>query len=178
MKNIDEIMNYICTEETINYKCYDTLKKILLENDAFRLKVIKGISEKKIKGFDKELWQKLENQNLRSPNVKSFVDVFRDGYNQGYCTVCSKQVSYSLDTCYLCGGVLPILKGTSNCPDGSHTWIEYQGQIIDTTLMLVIDREYKELLGYIEENRYNPNHDPIYSSTKEFTNDGTIKKRR
>ena len=49
-------MNYLCAEGTINYKCYDTLKKLLLENDEFRLKIIKGISEKKIKGFDKELW--------------------------------------------------------------------------------------------------------------------------
>ena len=80
--------------------------------------------------FTIELWLKLKNQNLRSPGVNSFIDVFAEGYNQGYCTVCAKQVSYSLDTCYLCGGVLPLIKGTINCPDGTHTWIEYQNKII------------------------------------------------
>ncbi len=177
MEKIDEIMNYICTEETKNYRCYDTLKKLLLENENFKLKFIKGITENKIKGFNKELWLKLENQNLRSPGVNSFIDVFKEGYNQGYCTVCAKQVSYSLDTCYICGGVLPLIKGTINCPDGTHTWIEYQNKIIDTTLMLIIDNSYKDELGYIEENRYNPNYDSIYSATKEFTNDSSIKKR-
>ena len=86
-------------------------------------------------------------------------------------------MSYSLDTCEICGGILPILKGTTNCPEGNHTWIEYQNAIIDTTLMLVIDKEYSKQLGYIEENRYNPNNDRIYSATKEFTNDTTIKRR-
>ena len=109
--------------------------------------------------------------------VNIFVDVFIDGNNQGYCTVCAKQVSYSLDTCYICGGILPILKGTSNCPDGSHTWIEYQDKIIDTTLMLIIDNSLKNDLGYIEENRYNPNNDPVYSAAKEFTNDASLRKR-
>ena len=176
-QNIDNIINYIGGEETKDYHCYDTLKKLLLENEDFRATIIKGIQEHKISGFDQELWTKLKNQNLRSPSVNSFVDVFAEGYNQGYCTVCAKQVSYSLDTCYLCGGVLPLIKGTINCPDGNHTWIEYQDKIIDTTLMLIIDSSYKNELGYIEENRYNPNYDQIYSATKEFTNDTTIKKR-
>lgn len=176
-QNIDNIINYIGGEETKDYHCYDTLKKLLLENENFRATIIKGIQEHKIIGFGQELWAKLKNQNLRSPNVNSFIDVFAEGYNQGYCTVCAKQVSYSLDTCYLCGGVLPLIKGTINCPDGNHTWIEYQDKIIDTTLMLIIDSSYKNELGYIEENRYNPNYDQIYSATKEFTNDTTLKKR-
>ena len=173
----EEIIKYISQPGTTNYKCYDTLKMLLNKNKEFKDLIIKGIKEGKITGFSDELWKKLNNQNLRSPGVKSFVDVFADGYNQGYCTVCAKQVSYSLDTCYLCGGLLPILKGTINCLEGNHTWIEYKNKIIDTTLMLVIDKGLKNQFGYIEENRYNPNNDPIYSATKEFTNDITIKKR-
>ncbi len=173
---IDKIIKYIANE-TDNYKCYDTLKTLLSKNEDFKKCIISGIKEGKISGFSNELWDKLNKQNLRSPGVKSFVDVFVDGYNQGYCTVCAKQVSYSLDICYLCGGILPILKGTINCQDGNHTWIEYKDKIIDTTLMLVIDKNFKNQLGYIEENRYNPNNDPIYSATKEFTNDTSIKKK-
>ena len=177
MEIIDKIIEQISLDGTSSYKCYDTIKKLLKENERFLSIIIKGIQEGKIQGFSAELWDKLAKQNLRSRGVKSFVDVFVDGYNQGYCTVCSKQVSYSLDTCYLCGGVLPILKGTINCPEGAHTWIEYKDKIIDTTLMLVIDKTLKTELGYIEENRYNPNNDPIYSATKEFTNDSSIKRR-
>ena len=177
MSNNDMILNYLCADGTQDFKCYDTLKKILSENNDFKKMIIDGISENKIHGFDHELWQKLDKQNLRSPLVKSFVDVFVEGNNQGYCTVCAKQVSYSLDTCYLCGGILPILKGTINCPDGSHTWIEYDDKIIDTTLMLIIDKSLMNKFGYIEENRYNPNYDKIYNSTKEFTNDTSLRRR-
>ena len=162
---------------TEDYKCYDTLRNILDNNEKFRSVIIEGLSTGKICGFNQELWDKLDSQNLRSPGVNSFVDVFRDGYNQGYCTVCAKQVSYSLDTCYLCGGLLPILKGTINCKDGEHTWIEYNGKIIDTTLMLIIDCDLKDDIGYIEENRYDPNKDSVYCATKEFTNDSSLKRR-
>lgn len=41
--------------------------------------------------------------------------------------------------------------------------------------MLIIDKDYAEKIGYIEENRYNPNNDYIYLATKEFTNDPDIK---
>ena len=115
-------------------------------------------------------------QNIRG--INSFEDVFIDGANLGYCTVAAKQLSYSLNTCYICGGVLPILAGTNNCPDGSHTWISADSKVIDTTLMLIIDENYSKSIGYIEENRYNPNVDPIYLATKEWTNDKGIKKSR
>ena len=173
----NEILDYLYTAPSPDFKCYDTLKALLQNNEQFRTIITEGIKQNKIWGFDQSLWQKLDKQNLRSPKVNSFVDVFKDGYNQGYCTVCAKQVSYSLDTCEICGGILPILKGTTNCPDGDHTWIAYKNTIIDTTLMLVVDKEYSKQIGYIEENRYNPNQDHIYNATKEFTNDTTIKRR-
>ncbi len=175
--SISEIMNYLYTANDKDFKCYDTLKELLQKDETFKEVIIKGIKENKIWGFSKDLWAKIDNQNMRSPKVNSFTDVFRDGFNQGYCTVCAKQVSYSLNTCNLCGGILPILKGSTNCKDGEHTWIEYENTIIDTTLMLIIDKEYSKQLGYIEENRYNPNNDPIYCSAKEFTNDTSIKRR-
>ena len=55
--------------------------------------------------------------------------------------------------------------------------VTYKNFIIDTTLMLLIDKEYALKLGYNEENRYNPNEDEVYKSTKEFTNDKSLKKR-
>ena len=115
-------------------------------------------------------------QNIRK--INSFEDVFIDGANIGYCTVAAKQLSYSLDDCYICGGTLPLLKNTKNCKDGSHTWILYNDEVIDTTLMLIISYDYIETIGYKEENWYNPNLDPIYLESKTFTRDISIKTKK
>ena len=172
----EEIIKQIDPERS-DWHCYDTLKNLLAKNNEFQETILKGLKEGKISGFGEELFEKLDRQNLRAPGVKSFLEVLQAGYNQGYCTVASKQVSYSLNRCYICGGVLPILAGTQNCQDGSHTWIEHEGYIIDTTLMLIISNQYKDMIGYVEQNRYDPNVDPIYQSTKEFTNDASLKSK-
>lgn len=171
---IMKLLDFLVEEDKKEYKCYSELIRLLNENPDFRNIVISGLKEGKIRGFGEELWKKIRSQNIR--RINSFEDVFIDGANIGYCTVASKQLSYSLEHCYLCGGILPILKGTKNCEDGSHTWILYKNEIIDTTLMLVITGEYIEKIGYIEENRYDPNTDPIYLAAKYFTNDANIKK--
>ena len=162
---------------TENYACYDILINLLDGNKSFREKIKKGMNDGKIHGFSDELWNKLNNQNLRFRGINDFDDIFRNGFNLGYCTPCSKQVSYSFDNCFICGGILPILKGTTNCTNGEHTWIESNNIIIDTSLMLVIDSSLREILGYIKENEYNPNDDPIYRTAKDFANDPTFKSK-
>lgn len=171
-----EIIDFFVTESRKNYKCYSELKRLLIENETFRNIIINGVKENKIIGFPEELWSKINSQNIRT--INNFEDVFRDGANIGYCTVASKQLSYSLDNCNLCGGVLPILKGTTNCEDGSHTWISHNGKVIDTTLMLVIDEEYSKKIGYIEQNRYNPSVDPVYMASKDFATDKSVQNSR
>ena len=176
MDEIQGILKSICRKGTESYKCYDVLKHLLTTNESFRRTISNGISEGTIRGFSDELWRKLNDQNLRFRGINNFDDIFKNGFNLGSCTPCSKQVSYSLDNCYICGGTLPILKGTCNCPNGEHTWIEYKGKILDTTLMLDIDSS--SILGYNEENRYNPNDSDIYCAAKEFANDHSFKKKR
>ena len=168
MKIEQELIKY----GTESYKCYDILRGKLLDEN-FCNKIKKGIESNKVFGFTDELWKMIENQNLRAPF--SFIDVFKDGANKKYCTVAAKQLSYSFDTCYICGGILPILAGTDNCKDGSHTWIDKDGYVIDTSLMLIIEENFAKELGYVEENRYNPNLDSIYRAAKEFTNDNSLK---
>ncbi len=168
-----DVYKYLINAKRYDYKCFDELKR-LLKDDKFKEVILKGIAENKITGFSDELWESIQKQNIRG--IDSFESVFRDGANIGYCTVASKQLSYSLPYCFLCGGILPILKGTRNCPDGSHTWISYNKKIIDTTLMLIIDEDYSSNIGYIEENRYDPSIDDIYVATKEFTNDSNLKR--
>ncbi len=169
-----DIIDYIIDEDKKDYQCYALLKNLLTNNRDFALLIEEGIRDGKISKFPEELWDKMRNQNIR--RINSFEDVFKDGANIGYCTVASKQLSYSLDNCDICGGILPLLANTPNCPDGRHTWISYQNNIIDTSLMLIINEQFAKKLGYQEENRYNPNQDPIYSSTKEWTNDSSIRK--
>lgn len=170
-----DILTFFIPEDKFDYRCFDELKHLILTNESFKNIIIEGYRDGKITGFDEDLWEKIRNQNIR--RIPNFEDVFKDGANIGYCTVASKQLSYSLDICYLCGGILPILKGSRNCPDGNHTWIVSDHMIIDTTLMLMIDSDYASKIGYIEQNRYNPNTDPIYLAAKEFTLDQNLKKK-
>lgn len=169
--NLEKIL---IDKEKYNYRCFDTLKE-KLQQESFRKIIEQGVKEGKIKGFTEDIWKKIEEQNIRG--IDSFEDVFRNGANIGYCTVASKQLSYSFNNIYLCGGTLPILEGTTNSPDGRHTWILDKNNIIDTSLMLIIDKSYQEKIGYIEENRYNPMIDPIYCATKEFTLDKNLKSK-
>lgn len=169
-----ELIDMIVSEDRKKYKCYNELKKLIVNNPKFKEVLIRGIATGKVYGFSDELWEKINEQNIRG--INSFEDVFRDGANIGFCTVAAKQLSYSLNGVYLCGGTLPILEGSINCPDGGHTWILNGENIIDTTLMLVIDKEYSKKLGYIEENRYNPSNDYVYNVTKDFTLDKSMKK--
>ncbi len=170
-----DLESLLINSDRYDYKCFDELKRLIRENESFRNILIKGYEEGKITGFSEEIWDLIHSQNIR--NIPNFEDVFRDGANIGYCTVASKQLSYSFNECMLCGGMLPILKGTRNCPDGSHTWLLVDKKVIDTTLMLIIDEDYSKKMGYVEENRYNPNNDSIYLSTKYFTLDKTITNR-
>ncbi len=168
-----KIIDMIIDEDKKDFKCYEILKNLLNNNLEFAKIVEKGIVNKLIFKFPDELWEKIKGQNIR--RIDNFMDVFRDGANIGYCTVASKQLSYSLSHCYICGGVLPILDNTFNC-DGSHTWISYNGYIIDTSLMLIISEKLAKEIGYQEENRYDPNMDPVYLATKEWTNDKSLKR--
>ena len=170
------ILSELINNERFNYKCFDLLKNLLTQSEEFRSIVEQGVKEHKIFGFTDELWTKIYEQNIRG--IENFELVFRDGANIGYCTVASKQLSYSLDNPYICGGTVKFLINTKNSPDGSHTWILNDNYIIDTSLMLIIDKSYMNKLGYVEENRYNPSIDPIYNAAKDFTLDESLKKER
>lgn len=175
---VEDIIKKIALSGEEDWKCFDTLKVLLNSNEEFRKVISEGISTKEITGFGEELWEKLDKQNMRSSEINSLLEVFRDGHNQGRCTVMAKQVSYSLNNCYICGGELPILKGTVNCPDGSHTWIEHKGYIIDTTLMLCINNNLVKEIGYIEQNKIDPTKDPLYVVAKETANDPNLRPKK
>ena len=171
-----DMMDLLATKETKYYKCYFYLKQLIKENEEFRNILSEGLKEGKVSGFDDSMWLEIKLQNPRSS--LTFEDAFKLGYNLGNCTGCAIQYSYSLDYPYICGGELPLLKGTQNSPDGRHTWIESNGKIIDTTLMLVMDKDFAMKFGYKEENRRNPNLEPRYIAAKDFITNPSLRSGR
>lgn len=170
-----EILKSLINEKRYDYKCFDELKRFITSNSEFKEIVKRGLLEGKITGFDESIWEKIDSQNIRI--IDSFESIFKEGYNIGGCTTTSRQLSFSFDGCYICGGKLPILEGTKNSPDGRHTWIYWNDKVIDTTLMLVIDKDYVPLFGYKESNRYDPMEDPLYVSSKDFALDENLRKK-
>ncbi len=175
-QEVQQILELLVDKDLIEYKCFDILKQKLQENLEFRELIKEGLKTGQIDKFPRDLFEKVCEQNIRAPFDP--IQIFIEGGNLGNCTGMSKIVSYSMQTCDICGGTLDILIGTKNSPDGSHTWISYLGKIIDTTLMITIDERLKTRFGYTEENRYNPNVDPIYTVRKNYANDPSLKKGR
>lgn len=169
MNSLDILIN----QDRKDYLCFDMLKQFYNNDPKFKEFIDTGIQEGKIAGFPEELWIAIDNQNVRG--LRTFEDVFREGYNIGGCTVVSRQLSYSFPTCTLCSGLLPIIAGTKNSPIGEHSWMTSNGKVYDTSLMLVMDRNYANKLGYQYEAEYNPHQDDIYCATYEFTNDQNLK---
>lgn len=170
MNSLDILIN----KDRKNYLCFEILRELYNENPEFKKQIDDGVKEGKISGFSEELWITIDNQNIRG--LKSFEDLFKDGYNIGGQTVVSRQLSYSFPKCTLCSGKLPVITENSETPE--HAWITSDGLVYDTTLMLVIDREYSSKLGYQFEIEYDPSEDPMYTTIQEFTNSGEIKSTR
>ena len=71
--------------------------------------------------------------------------MFLLGYNIGNCVGATRQLSYSYNGVDIVSGILPILKGSLNAlKECGYCWLEALNKIIDTSLMLVIDKSLKE----------------------------------
>ena len=164
------------------FKGYDFLEELLESNKEFKDIIDKYIDEGKIRKFNDNEWDKIKEQNYISniDNVNSFYDMFSLGYNKGNCVGMSMQLSYSYDNVDIVSGTLPILKGTLNAEkEGGHCWLETNNSIIDTSLLLVIDKSLKDIMGYNEEQRITARELKIsnrYQARKEFTNDKNLRK--
>ena len=161
-------------------KAYELFSLFYENNLAFR-KLIDIYKEKGlIRTFNDEEVQKIESQNFMSPTpeMNEFIDMFKLGYNIGNCVGTSMQLSYSYDDIDIVSGTLPILKGTKNSENGGHCWLETDKFIIDTSLMLVIDKSLKNQFGYIEEQRltsYDLKKSDRYQARKYFATDKNLK---
>lgn len=170
------VLDNLINEERKNYLCFDLLKKLYNEKPSFKRIIDQGFENGEVVGFPEELWNRIDDQNVRG--IDSFEQIFKEGYNIGGCTVVSKQLSYSFDSCTLCSGLLPLIEGTKNSPIGEHSWMQSGGIIYDTTLMLCLTNTIAEQLGYQKEVEYNPHTSNIYMATYEFTNDPSFKTKK
>jgi len=164
-------------------KGYDLLKDLCNNNNTLKQIILKGFEEGTIRFFNENEWNKIDSQNFVSPtkNAKNFIDIFLLGLNIGSCVYTSKQLSYSFDDVDLVSGIVPFLKGTKNSPNGGHAWLENNSSIIDTSLLLVIDKSLKNDLGYIEECRISSEvlaNNSIYQARKKFVNDISFKQKK
>ncbi len=167
-----------------NSKAFNLFWKIYYNNPTFSKIIAENMKIGKIRFFNDNEWNKIKEQNFISPikEMKEFIDMFLLGYNIGNCVGTSRQLSYSYNNVDIVSGKLPILKGTLNAEkEGGHCWLETQKEIIDTSLMLVIDKSLKQELGYIEEQRVTSNQlskSYNYQARKEFVNDKDLNKNK
>lgn len=165
-------------------KGYNLFIELYNNNCNFKNIIFKGFRENKIRFFNEEEWNKINSQNYISPTplVNDFKDVFITGLNIGDCVGISRQLSYSYNDVDIVSGILPLLKGTLNAEkEGGHCWLETKNIIIDTSLMLIIDKSLKKEIGYIEEQRltsWQLNKMQYYQARKAFVNDKGISKTR
>lgn len=162
-------------------KAYDLFLELYRNNLQFKELVINGFITSSIRFFSEEEWQKITSQNYIAPvnDISNFAEMFAKGYNIGDCVGISWQLSYSYDDVDIVAGIMDYLKGTKNSLNGGHRWLETKDYIIDTSLMLVINKELKEKFGYHEEQRLtasNLKKMPYYQIRKEFVNDNNLKR--
>ena len=90
------------------------------------------------------------------------------------------ELSYSYNDVDIVSGTMAFLKGTLNAEkEGGHAWLEDKDTIIDTSLMLVIDKSLKKEFGYFEEQRLTSSMllaSKQYQTRKQFVTDDEIRK--
>lgn len=167
-----------------NSKAFSLFWEIYQKDSNFCQIINENFRTGRIRFFNETEWKKINDQNFVSPikEMQEFSDMFLLGYNIGNCVGASRQLSYSYNDVDIVSGTLPILKGSLNAEkEGGHCWLETPNSIIDTSLMLVIDKSLKDAIGYIEEQRiksFELASSPSYQARKEFVNDSSLKSNK
>ena len=86
------------------------------------------------------------------------INLFKEGYNLGNCSEFAKLLSYAYDSSKIAIG---YFKPRMEC--GNY--------IYDTTLLLKIDKEYANVLGYVKLKEYDPMTNSLYRNRKQIYNE-------
>ena len=95
------------------------------------------------------------------------INLFKEGYNLGNCSEFAKLLSYAYDSSKIAIG---YFKPSYNGQNG-HAWMECGNYIHDTTLLLKIDKEYANVLGYVKLKEYDPMTNSLYRNRKQIYNE-------
>lgn len=107
--------------------------------------------------WDKELENKIFKIVFMDGHRKlSLKAIFKNGYNIGNCLLTAYYVSTIFENSLICTGKVEILKGTKNCKNGDHVWIETEESIIDTTLMIILSKKSKYAKFYTKDAEIKP----------------------
>lgn len=173
---VGSIINFLYGNRK-DYLCFNLIKEKLEYDFEFKKIIEEGIINNKIVGFDEDLWNTINI--IKTRTYKSFFDVFKDGMNIGSCTFTSEELSYGFKKVDLVSGIMKYIKGSKSSLNGEHSWIEDDYYIYDTSLLLIIDKSYKDKMGYVEYRRIDSNflyQNKMYEIAKEFAfRDGNYK---
>lgn len=95
----------------------------------------------------------IELDDYLEKNAKSLEEIYRNGFNIGYCGLTSRYIARGFEEAELCYGKAKLLVGTKKAPNGEHAWTIINGNLIDSTLMIFLPIEIAKELGYKEEKR-------------------------
>lgn len=168
----------------MNIKNYPFLEELKEKDKNFKKILEDNLLNGKIRRFDETEWNLIKNQNclVLPGDSQSFYEMFEKQQNIGNCAFMAPQLSYSYDNVDIVSGTLNILKGTKNAEkEGGHVWLETDKDIIDTSFLLIIDKDLKEELGYKEEQRITKTdlkRNEMYQMRKEIVQMQSSKKTR
>ena len=104
---------------------------------------------------------------VEGKKIDDVINLFKEGYNLGNCSEFAKLLSYAYDSSKIAIG---YFKPSYNGQNG-HAWMECGNYIYDTTLLLKIDKEYANVLGYVKLKEYDPMTNSLYRNRKQIYNE-------
>ena len=112
------------------------------EQDYFLRKIAKKAIKKHLAiGFDDNFYESLKKEFFD----EEFGETLKTAYTSGYCYFYALFLAKSMKGATLKNGVLNKLNATIQdeyYEPFIHSWVEFDGKVYDTTLKMIIDKEY------------------------------------
>lgn len=161
---LDEIESLFIPQVMCNYKCFNELRNILKKDPSFGLMVTMGYYAGKVSGFTIDLWNKIGSFKLSDECCLE--TLFEEGFNSEHSLILAQNIINLYPGGKIQGGSSPALVDKVRDNDVSHYWVSWNGKIIDTSLMLIIDEEYAKRLGYEFSGQFANNSDNLFCFEK------------
>lgn len=125
----------------------ESILDVALKDENFKEVYDFGIKNYLITPFSEFLFDQTRGVYIKDLDM-SLYDYFMDGNHIGRCFTTAYYLSELFDEFTVYRGFLPAIQGTKNSINGNHAWLVSDGYIYDTSLLLKIDEQLAEYLGY------------------------------